>query len=425
MPKKSDWPRTVSAGSVSVKVYRVKHPGAATGFSHVVSYSTPAGRRTIKIADENEAMATARTRAAQLHAGKMDVAANITGDDLATLAEARRIVGKMGILEALSTWAKARALVGDDVLVACEHWKSRTGADAAESLTVAETVKKFLHYKRSVEKVDTKAGYERSLPSFVEALGAQPIATITPDAVDAYLSRYANAGSRNSHRKRIVAVFRWGRKRGILPLDVLTAAERSGRARNHRVEIGTVSADELTRAFALVAEKAANDKRDEYLVSLALAAFCGLRSAEVHGQDWKDVDLGRKLLRVSAGKANTPARRLVTIPDACHAWLLPHRQEAGPICSNLAIDRVRDICRTANLRLAKNGLRHTFISARIAVTGDVAATSLEAGNSPAMVHAHYRELLRRDEGEAWFAVAPPTPEGNVIAIGSGREVRRA
>ena len=406
MPKKSQWPRTVSVGSVSVKVYRVRHAGAASGFSHVVTYATPAGRRSVKVADEKTAIETARLRASQLHAGKIDIAASITGDDIATLGEARRIVGKTPILEALGTWSKALALVGPDMIAACEHWKARTGALAAESLTVAEVAKRFLHYKRTNQKVNIKAGYERSLPGFVEALGAQPIATVSPEQIDTYLTKFDNAVSRNSHRGRIVSLFRWGRMRGMLPLDVLTTAERSGRARAQRVEIGLVTPDELRRAFALVEAKAPKEKCDEYLVALTLAAHCGLRRAEVHGQDWKDIDIARGLLRVTAAKANTAARRYVPICPAGVAWLLPYRKEAGPVCHNLAMDRIRDICRTAKLDLADNGLRHSFISARVVVTGDVPATSLEAGNTPRMIHGHYRELLRKDEAEAWFAVAP-------------------
>jgi integrase len=389
-----------------VKVYRVQHAGAATGYTHVVTYVTPAGRRSVKIADEKTAMETARLRASQLHAGQVNIAASITGDDLATLSEARRIIGKTPLLEALGAWSKAISLVDCDLIAACEHWKARTGTAAAESLTVAEAVKRFLHYKRTNQKVNTKAGYERSLPGFVEALGDQPIATVSPEQIDGYLAKFENGVSRNSHRGRIVSLFRWGRMRGLLPLDVLTTAERSGRARVQRVEIGLVTPDELRRAFALVEAKAPKERRNEYLVALSLAAHCGLRRAEVHGQDWKDIDLARGLLRVTSAKANTAARRYVPICPAGVAWLLPYRKEAGAVCSNLAVDRIRDICRTAKLDLADNGLRHSFISARVVVTGDVPATSLEAGNTPRMIHGHYRELLRKDEAAAWFAVAP-------------------
>jgi hypothetical protein len=78
----------------------------------------------------------------------------------------------------------------------------------------------------------------------------------------------------------------------------------------------------------------------------------------------------------------------------------------GNVCENLSIDRIRDIGRTAKFVLPENCFRHTFISARVVVTGSEAQTSLEAGNSPQMVHTHYLELMTKEEGEAWFASAP-------------------
>jgi hypothetical protein len=56
--------------------------------------------------------------------------------------------------------------------------------------------------------------------------------------------------------------------------------------------------------------------------------------------------------------------------------------------------------------LPDNCFRHAFISHRVAATGDVARTSLEAGNSPDMIRKHYMELVTRAEGEAWFGLMP-------------------
>jgi hypothetical protein len=55
----------------------------------------------------------------------------------------------------------------------------------------------------------------------------------------------------------------------------------------------------------------------------------------------------------------------------------------------------------------QNALRHSFISYRVAETGDVARTSLEAGNSPKVVFRHYREVVTEDEAKAWFSILPP------------------
>lgn len=277
-------------------------------------------------------------------------------------------------------------------------------------MCVAEIVRRFLTYKTKEQKVDVTAGYARTLPALVAAIGELPMGSVTPDTLSGYLSRFDNGGSYNSHRKRIVALWRWARKRGFLPLDIMTAAERTD-SRAHRVSIGLVTPEQLRAAYALIVEKAPH-----YVPALTLAALAGMRRAEVHGQSWEHIELGRRFVRVSAAKPNTPARRLIPLGDAAIAWLLPYRQKSGLICDNLAVDRVRDICRTAGLDLADNGLRHSWISARVAVTGDVNGTSLEAGNTPRVLHQHYRELMDADEAAAWFEVGPVKDSG-IIPMG--------
>jgi integrase len=195
-------------------------------------------------------------------------------------------------------------------------------------------------------------------------------------------------------------MFRWARKRGILPLDALTAAERTDSAREGHKVIGLVTAAELAQAYVEVRRA-----MPEYLPALVLASACGLRRAEVHAQTWDDIDLDRAFVKVSKAKPRTPARRMVPLPVAAVSALRAARPrtQKGPVCTNLAVDRIRDICRTAKLILAENGFRHSWISARVAVTGNVNETSIEAGNTPTVLHRHYRELMRKEEAEAWFA----------------------
>lgn len=400
----SRFPHKVRSGSVSVTVYRILRGNGREVFA--VGWKDGATHRRQQSADLAEALREAKLKAEQLAAGRVE-SAHLTISERDEYQAAKERAGGVPLVQIVETWAKARDLAGADILAACQQWADRHGGRAAKSETVEDAHRLFIAQKKA-DGVKVKAGYDRTLPGFVQAFGAQPIAAVGPEAISGYLSKFANAGSRNSHRKRIVAFFRWARKRGLLPLDVMTAAERTDTAREHRVEIGLVTPDQLREAFATINAKAPADKRAEYLAALALAAFCGLRRAEVHGQRWEDIDLERGLLRVSAAKPNTPARRLVPIGPAGVAWLTDKRPAdgKGPVCSNLAIDRLRDICRTAGLDLADNGFRHSWISARVMVTGNVNETSLEAGNTPSILHRHYRELMRKDEAEAWFAVAP-------------------
>lgn len=64
------------------------------------------------------------------------------------------------------------------------------------------------------------------------------------------------------------------------------------------------------------------------------------------------------------------------------------------------------LARDAKVTWKRNGLRHSFCSYRMAVTESADKVAFEAGNSPAMLFKHYRELVTRELGEAWFGIMP-------------------
>ena len=57
------------------------------------------------------------------------------------------------------------------------------------------------------------------------------------------------------------------------------------------------------------------------------------------------------------------------------------------------------------MKWKKNGLRHSFISYRVAAVQTVAQGALEAGNSPQVVFRNCRELVRPAEAAEWFGIA--------------------
>ena len=63
----------------------------------------------------------------------------------------------------------------------------------------------------------------------------------------------------------------------------------------------------------------------------------------------------------------------------------------------------------------RNGLRHSYISYRVAQTQNVAQTALEAGNTPKIIFSNYRELVKPADAVKWFGIEPEVPE-NVIQV---------
>src|SRR5262245_36132097 len=69
----------------------------------------------------------------------------------------------------------------------------------------------------------------------------------------------------------------------------------------------------------------------EILPALAIAAFAGLRLAEVARLDWCEVKLAEKVIVIEAAKSKTAARRLVSITDNLEEWLIPRARPFGPV----------------------------------------------------------------------------------------------
>jgi hypothetical protein len=65
-----------------------------------------------------------------------------------------------------------------------------------------------------------------------------------------------------------------------------------------------------------------------------------------------------------------------------------------------------ELCKEAKVTRKTNGLRHAFCTYHFAAHANENSTAQQAGNSPAMIHAHYKGLATKAEAEKWFQVAP-------------------
>jgi integrase len=153
---------------------------------------------------------------------------------------------------------------------------------------------------------------------------------------------------------------------------------------------------------------------------LAIAAFAGLRAAEIQRLDWSEIHLtgAEKFIEVKAGKAKTASRRTVPVSRNLDAWLAPHAQPSGPVVEFVRADKQLFITLAAKsgVEWKRNGLRHSFISYRLGVIKDVGQVALEAGDSPAMVSKNYRQLVTETAAKEWFAIMPAKQPGGIIPM---------
>ena len=402
------FPLQIRRGSVTVHVYRFERTGGRSVFT--VSWYAAGVRRTKQFAESKAAIEEANAQADAIAAGRVTVAASgLSVEDAALLASLKKRANGTPLAVVVDEWRRAHDLTDGQVLRAAREWRAANVVQV-RGITTPDAVRLFIAAKKR-QGVDTTTGYENILPRLAARFPGQ-ISTVSAAALERAIheefrqgeSKTAHPVTYNTCRKRVVALWRWCRKNGHLPRLAQTEAEQLEQAREMPAEIGILRVQDFAAALAVI-----QSKHPEHLAVTVLAGFCGLRRSELHAQLWSDVHLDRGFVRVTKAKRNTPSKRLVPLCPAAIEWLMECQRPAEPdalISPPWGVDRLRKFLRGASIPCPENGFRHAFISHRVAQTGNVAETSLEAGNSPAIVHRHYRALVAKSDGECWFGLSP-------------------
>jgi hypothetical protein len=107
-----------------------------------------------------------------------------------------------------------------------------------------------------------------------------------------------------------------------------------------------------------------------------------------------------------AGQAKTASRRVIPISDNLAAWLAPLRRRGRVVPSCRQHREITALAKSLGIPWPRNVLRHSFISYRIAIVKSADQVALEAGNSPAIIFRHYRELTTEETAKEWFGIGP-------------------
>jgi integrase len=418
---KRKWPQEITRGSVSVKIYRTLDKKGGDYYRYqVADYSTK--KRVLRtFADFDDAKREAQFIADRMATGE-HAALEFSSKDAVELSQARQMLAAVNVqlLAAVSEYLDARRSLPDGANLrdaAADY--ARRSKQVVESRTVDQCLDELL-----AAKVKKSACYLRPLTLRLKRFAAahqMQVGALSRGLIQSYLDNLKTSGrTRQNELQAIGTLVRFAVRRRYAPRELiedLEAVERPD-AENNGVEIFTPA--ELREMLDSV--------RGELVPWIALGAFCGLRSAEILRLDWRDVNLERRIVTVEARKAKTRQRRTVPICEAAVQWLAPWKREEGRVACHQAdnwfwMQTVSDVNaarreagKPANFTWKRNALRHSFCSYRMALTADAARVSLEAGNSPQMIFAHYRELTTESEARAWFAVSPDAP-ANVVSMG--------
>lgn len=184
-------------------------------------------------------------------------------------------------------------------------------------------------------------------------------------------------------------------------------ATQQGCDRVERVVIERKRPQILSVAQAKVCVTAIRDEFPIALGWLALALVCGLRPEEAEKLNWSDIDLAKGIVKVDAAASKVRWRRLVYCTPCAIRWLT----KAKSLNASLPIPR-QTRRRALALMAAKLGfqswpkdvLRHTGVSMLMAEWEDEGKVAATLGNSPTILHAHYRELVSRAEAKRFWGI---------------------
>ena len=229
-----------------------------------------------------------------------------------------------------------------------------------------------------------------------------------------------SAKTKNHHRAAVRQFLQWAVRN-----DCLHTNHRLAEADGMRPQKGDTAKTEFytPSEFCALLEAAEGQMR----AMIAIGGLAGLRTSELLRLDWSEVWHVRGHIEVTAEKAKTRQRRLVEVCPALAAWLRPFRAfKTGKLCDLHEItfqQKFVELCGQARLggkpvERKPNGLRHAFCTYHYAKHANESLTAQQAGNSPQMIHAHYKGLATKAEAVKWFAVKPGRSAGasNVIQL---------
>ena len=226
-----------------------------------------------------------------------------------------------------------------------------------------------------------------------------PIASLTRADIEAHLSSLKGTPrTLHNHRTTIGTMLHFAVEQGYLPTGhpVLGRASRCFKGQTKPEVFTPVEMEKLLQAA-----------KPELVPALAIAGFAGVRAAEIKRLQWEDVKLDRGFIEISAAISKLKIRRRAPLTKNLRQWLLPYAKPSGKVVSYVNLGNAYlKLAKHAGVEWKRNGLRHSFISYRVAESKDVPQVALEAGNSARIIHTNYLEFVDEAEADKWFAIAP-------------------
>lgn len=313
------------------------------------------------------------------------------------------IVGASGLSmdsEARADYHAARRLLpaGVSLADAARHYLAHRPERPPQPIT--EPFAEWLALAARTDKGKrTSKDRKNRVEAFLAAGAITDASQIDVAAVDKWLWRGVKGQTATQDASDLRGFCRYLVKRRYLTSNPVDAVELPDR---EDPDPRTLDAAQVNRLL----EAATRWNKGKMVPFFAVALFAGLRPSEIQRltPDLVKLDTDEPFTRVRKLKRGRGVR-ITPITTTLQAWLAAHPLKYPVYWSKKGFEKIRQ---EAGLfeDWQCDMMRHTCISAWLATGWSEDAVAAASGNSPRIIHRHYRELLTAQEGIAVLSALP-------------------
>jgi integrase len=417
------FPKTVTVKGIpgiSATIYRqTQTKGEAEYISYTLAYSLLGKLKRQAFADLGKAVEAGEDAVRRIASGQQAIL-ELSSRDREQYQRSKETLAPFNLdLDVAATeCAEVRNILnGTGTPIEAARFFMKHHAKELPRITVPAAVEKCLAQARADGKSRVRMHeLEHYLGVFAKDMNVE-VSEVTPGIVSRYLTSMITSERTKKNARDVLGFFgRWLVLHGYVARGTsLVEGVQKYSMKPGAIQIFTPA--EIARLIENASAK--------LLPYIVIGAFAGLRGAEILRLDWSEIDLVDGFIEVKAEKAKTEVRRLVPIKPNLAEWLRPYQKKAGPVCSmksiwNRFLELVSAINKqlpegspeSAQIKWKKNGLRHSYISYRVAECADVARVADESGNSPAIIRSNYLRRVKPDLAKEWFNILPAKDKGS-------------
>lgn len=414
------------AGKSGKSAGKAKRKLAGKHRFHVVEFINPSGDTAFRVTGYKPDGARVRENfktqeEAISRKAELDIeAANIV-TTTATRMKATRLTD-----EQIKSAERVFAKIGDRSLDDMAEFFLKNYREPVRQMTVTAAFNLFIaDRKKQNRRPDTLRNLNGRVGMFSRLHGTKNVSEITFDDCRDFVFRDGTSPRNQINDRLAVSNFlNWCVRRQFATANHMETVDKPAVDTHEPQVLALVDCRKLLAA-------ARNYKDGVLLPYVAVSLFAGLRPAEVGRLTWDRIDLKEGTITLDGSMAKTRQRRIVKLPENAVDWLLPlapKHPDFVPAAFQRHFGRVKH---AAGFNGADGGndehgrklrpwvqdyMRHTAISMYLARHKHEGEAATWAGNSPNVIHRHYKGLVKEADATEFWKLTPATVKSEVVTF---------